>query len=90
MTDVGGVIRTRGLYGMVACGGGKGGGGGGNMEGLVWAGRVTMLSGLGKDMDTEEDEEEGRERDTGDSRSRVGEGLEENMLLLLLEADKGS
>jgi hypothetical protein len=36
-------------------------------------------------MDTDEDEDEGRERDMGDSR--VGEGLDVNMLFVLLRDD---
>lgn len=68
-----------GLYGIVA---GWGGGGGG--IGLECTSRATgLLNWLGNDIDTDDDEDEGRERETGDSR--VGDGLDENMLLLFLD-----
>ena len=54
------------------------------MEGFDWFKRfVVTLSWLGKDMEVDGDDE-GREQVTGDSRSRVGDGLEEKKLLLLL------
>ena len=56
------------------------------MEGFDWFKRfVVTLSWLGKDMEVDGDDE-GREQVTGDSRSRVGDGLEEKKLLLLLES----
>ena len=56
------------------------------MEGFDWFRRVVViLSGLGKATEADDDDE-GREQVTGDSRSRVGEGLEEKKLLLLLES----
>jgi len=51
--------------------------------------RDLELGGLGNNTDADDDDEdEGRERDTGDSR--VGEGLEVNMLLVLLKVDAES
>jgi len=57
------------------------------MEGFDWFRRVVEIpSWLEKDTETDDDEDEGREQVTGDSRSRVGEGLEEKKLLLVLES----
>jgi hypothetical protein len=79
------VIRTFGLYGIVA----GWGGGGGSIVGLGCVGRVPgLLKWLGNDMDADDDDDEGRERETGESR--VGDGLDENMLLLFLETGMDS
>lgn len=62
-------MRTIGLYGTV-------GGGGGGI--VLRVGGAGLLNWPGNDIDTEEEEDDGRERETD---SRVGDGLDENMLL---------